>query len=1145
MSPPSPPHVALPGVGLEIGSVSVKWASADAQGATDHEVSLHGGAPRKVVERWLARWGTSEPTRVVITGQAAQVLLDLPYRSTAECLERALAAHELQPDLLLSLGGESFRAYPMRGGRIRNVIATSKCAAGTGEFIVQQFQRMGMTLAEGLEQSRQGRRVPLATRCSVHCKSDATHMLNKGECTPGDIAASLIGDLAQRASELARSAEWPLGTVVLAGGVTRNPVFVDHLDRLLPDSRIVVLPESSFLEAHGACLHARELPAEAARPLTASVFSEEPTTFETLPPLSAAEALLDFRVTPDGASESIADGGRYLLGVDAGSTTTKAVLLDAEDGTVAASCYLRTLGNPIVATRQCLEQLGAQVGDRSVRIAGLATTGSGREMVSVFLDNCHSVNEIVAHARAAAHYLPEVSTVFEIGGQDSKFVSFLDGVPVDYAMNEGCSAGTGSFLEESASLDMNVGVKDISAVAMGSPRPIAFGERCAAFINTDLRNALQQGASQADVVAGLVYSIADNYISRVVGPRPLGDHLLFLGGVALNRAVALAVAARTQQPVVVPPHPELMGCIGAAFEARDRLTEGTADEGTFRLAELATGEMKVTGTFRCKACDNHCELKTITVGGRAYPFGGLCPKYELQRRGKGDVVEGRDLVAWRNQLMFDEYGPRPLTQPRGRIGLPLALTTFELYPLYARLINELGYDVVASGKPTGGSSRTEATMCYPCQVTQRAVEDLLDEGVDFVLLPRVIELEIPDGALHSYTCPSTSVIPDIIRAALPEQGRRVLSPHIGLSPHLVDTTLLEIERLGTPLGLEPSAARAAGQRALDHYQDFRAAYRERGDEALRAIAGEPAVVVAGRPYSVYAPEVNLALPRKIVGRGFHAIPADLVRPPPAEREPRDVWHFTQQVSDAIDYVGRHDEAHLCLVSCFSCGPDSVMVHDYRRRLAGSAFCYLEIDSHTAHAGFETRVGAFLDIVEKRARQAKQGGESVDRAPPFTPAKLAAELDHLIDSDGQAVAYDDPRVVHVLTDVTSPFAGRLIEAVYAKNGRRCRTPGRTRPATLERAKGLCSGRECIPLIATVGAALTDLEQARESDELTLYLTLDQEGPCQNGAWPLAWQVFIERLAARNVISGVNRSSANRQLGLNGAQVAEIGRCVLAG
>jgi activator of 2-hydroxyglutaryl-CoA dehydratase len=245
--------------GLEIGAVSVKWVRRSKGDGSIVEVARHEGRPEESVRDILRRHGTNEDSRLVVTGQAARVLLDLPYRSETECLEKALSFHGLSPDLLLSLGGETFSVYPMMGGSIKNVISTSKCAAGTGEFIVQQFQRMGLSLEEGLAAARTGRLVQMATRCSVHCKSDATHKLNKGECSPGDIAKSLVHDLAKKVSELVELAQWPPASIVLCGGVSQNRFFVETLRTFLAQSEIRVLPESPYLEAYGASLYASEL----------------------------------------------------------------------------------------------------------------------------------------------------------------------------------------------------------------------------------------------------------------------------------------------------------------------------------------------------------------------------------------------------------------------------------------------------------------------------------------------------------------------------------------------------------------------------------------------------------------------------------------------------------------------------------------------------------------------------------------------------------------------------------------------------------------------------------------------------------------------------------------------------------------------
>jgi predicted nucleotide-binding protein (sugar kinase/HSP70/actin superfamily) len=438
--------------------------------------------------------------------------------------------------------------------------------------------------------------------------------------------------------------------------------------------------------------------------------------------------------------------------------------------------------------------------------------------------------------------------------------------------------------------------------------------------------------------------------------------------VALNKSVGLALAARAQRKIVVPAHPELMGGVGTALMARDRLLRGDLTEGDYSLDRLAQGEMETKETFRCKTCENNCEIQRIVIRGKVYPFGGLCSKYDLERHKSKGVKEGRDLIAVRNEMMFEEFGPRHLDRPRGRIGLPMALTTFDLFPFYARLINELGYEVVPSRPSRIGNTKAAAAFCYPCEIVHGAVYDLLQRNVDFIFLPRTVEMDIPDGALHCYTCPSTTVIADVIKATFEKTAGRILCPHIGLSSHLLETTMQEIGGLSGILGLEEGAVRKAGAIALSHYEKFRKAYLARSREELERLSGEPTVILAGRPYITCSPDVNLALPRKITSRGYHAIPADMLPRISGSSTPRDVWRFTQQITNTVAYVERTPNAYVCLVSCFSCGPDASMYHFIRQKMAGQTFCYLEIDSHTAHAGFETRVGAFLDIVEEKRRK---------------------------------------------------------------------------------------------------------------------------------------------------------------------------------
>ncbi len=964
--------------GLEIGAVSVKWVRRSKDGSNNVEkIKRHGGNPKITVKELFNKYKTDNTkSKMIVTGSSAKAMFNLPYRSETECMEKALSFHNIQPDILLSLGGETFSVYTLKDGLIKNIISSSKCAAGTGEFVVQQLQRMNLSLEEGLQLCETGNLVSLATRCSVHCKSDATHKLNKGECFPGDIAKSLIYDLAKKIVKMIELAQWPSKNIVISGGVTLNKPFVKNLKNLLIDSNITVLDESPYLEAFGASLFADEEKECVELKNIDDFINREDIFFDKLSSLKEAESLLDYRVCLN-KSDQVQTDGEYILGVDAGSTTTKALLFNVENGSVDAECYLRTHGNPVNTVKKCIKELIKASKDKNIKIIQTGVTGSGREMVSVYLDNCLSFNEILAHGRAAADEIPDVDTVFEIGGQDSKFISFLNSVPVDYAMNEGCSAGTGSFLEESASVDMGVGMKEISAAAEKSDTPIAFGERCAAFINTDLRNALQQGADQNDVIAGLVYSIADNYISRIVGVRSVGDTVLFQGGVALNRSVALAMAQRVQKKIVVPKHPELMGCVGVALMIKDQLKDGDIKEKTYFLDTLIDGAMETKGTFKCAACENKCEIQKISIREKTYPFGGLCSKFDLQRHSGKEKKEGRNYVEMANTLMFKKFCPKPHDNPVGTIGLPMALTTFALFPFYARFINELGYNMVLSKESKTGNTKTRTALCYPCEVAHGAVYNLLSRNVDYILLPHVMEFAIQKDMLHSYTCPTTTIIPDIIKGAFESAEDKILAPQIGFSEHLLKTSLKEIINLGTKLGISKKKAKKAWESAKEYYDQYTAEALTLGKKILSEIGDEPAVIIAGRPYTTNSSEMNLSLPRKITSRGYHAVPANILPRLDANltQHPRNVWNFTQDIMNGVAYSKVQKNISLCLVSCFSCGPDASIYHLIRQNMAGETFCYLEIDSHTAHAGFETRVGAFLDIVEERKRQTEVNNKS--------------------------------------------------------------------------------------------------------------------------------------------------------------------------
>ncbi|MHC4607445.1 MAG: acyl-CoA dehydratase activase, partial [Planctomycetota bacterium] len=382
------------------------------------------------------------------------------------------------------------------------------------------------------------------------------------------------------------------------------------------------------------------------------LFCGNGSSFAFLEPLETYEGRVKFLAGKRGEPR---DGATYILGIDGGSTTTKVALVDIDTLAICGSHYTKTNGNPERAMKECLRELRAQVGDRDIRIVAVGTTGSSGEILSVLCQTPWYHNEIIAHAYGASHFCPDVDTIFEIGGQDSKFTSLRSKVAVDFSMNESCSAGTGSFIEETAKDDLAVGMEQIAGLAMKSERPPRFSDQCAAFANTDVRKATQEGATREDNLAGLVYAIVENYRNKVVGERRIGDHVLFQGGTSKNRAIACAFAAKTGKRVTVPPDPELMGCFGIALWLKEKLRRGEAEEGAWTIDGILETGVRKTVEFTCKSCENLCVIQNLFINGSKFPFGGRCSKWENVRKNRRTDTEDLDLVARRNDMIFREF----------------------------------------------------------------------------------------------------------------------------------------------------------------------------------------------------------------------------------------------------------------------------------------------------------------------------------------------------------------------------------------------------------------------------------------------------------------------------------------------------------
>jgi predicted CoA-substrate-specific enzyme activase len=1051
-------------VGVNIGAITVKAAALRGDDAVIRAVT-HQGRPMEALEEMLAGEEFNGAEYFGVSGRRGHI-------SDVAAIQRALDELGSAFDAVASLGGESFLVYLLTDGRIANVLSHNKCAAGSGEFFVQQITRMRLGIEEAIERSFLGKVVPLASRCSVHCKSDITHKLNRNEASPEDILRTLNDSMADKVVSLLEKGQQELRRLLVIGGVSQNAALLAALRGKLPSAEIVVVPESLCFEAWGCALLTRDDPR-----YSSPLISQQPV-LDSFPPLDRQEGRVQV-ITP--LPRQAPPDGLLVLGLDAGSTTTKAILLDPATRGVVASRYTRTRSDPVAATRECLRAIAQETGNLRVGLVG--TTGSARELVGAYLGTSHVYNEISAHATGATHFDADVDTIFEIGGQDSKYIRLRNGVPVDYAMNNACSAGTGSFLEESAQGDLGITVSEIAGAALSAASPVQLKATCAAFINSDIRIAFQQGQSRENIVAGLVYAIAANYLTKVKGPRVVGRKVFLQGGVALNRAVGHAFAHSVDRLVVIPPDPELMGALGVALLALTR-SGGQLDIAT-DLLSLAAAEMASPGRFICKACRMHCSIDRFEVSGRRFPFGGRCSLYENVWKKNARVNAAPDLVGQREEMIFgsnDARGEVPAKgRGPGRVGIPRALLTHSLYPLYSTFLSNLGLDVVLSGLDPGGELKAYSGFCLPAQTAHAAILDLSKQGVDLVFLPHVKRMLQHGPCRDSYLCPITQASPFFLAAAFPDM--RFLSPVLDFTSGYECTPELE-EMVSREFGIRRERVHQAWEAAKSAQLGAEHAMQELGLQALESalLEEKPAVLLAGRSYNAYAAEASQAIGRKLSSMGVATIPADCLAP--VEEGPF-AWHFSNQVMNAMAMVKRHPNLFLVCISNFSCTVDAFTHARAASEMGSKPYLVLEIDAHTADAGVQTRLEAFLDIVHNY-----HAAPAVSRGP-FSLCRMG-DGNRVVSSAGETVSMHDPRVKFYFPNF-SEYHSEAMAMAFRWMGLHAGGIAPLERGQLERGLQYTSGRECLPLPLCIGQLLK-IHEERGPGEISGFYMLEGGAPC---------------------------------------------------
>ena len=1080
--------------GIDMGSVALKAVLLDPSGAISRRIeepvgSSLSGALALLIGQLLE--GVEGAGSLGVTGGAKSRFGTLPNCCTEnDLVATARAVGHLYPEVrgIIEVGGHQSKWIQLgEGGTLESFALNDQCAAGSGAFLEQQAGRLKMDIA-ALSDSAVGAKcaAPIAGRCAVFAKSDMIHLQQKG--TPmEEITFGLCMALARNfRATLLRGTELAL-PVVLAGGGALNSglhrAFKEVFE--LEDGQLLAIGEARHLAAMGVALAARDSGQVLAAADLHGWLAEDGGRSRigglSLPPLLSAgegSALSEPVIAPTEEVEAF-------LGVDVGSVSTDFCLL-SRDGEVLDGLYLRTRGDPVGVLREGL----AILSDRTrgfLRVLGVGSTGSGRHLAGSLLGADVVKNEITCQLLGARHVLPDVDTILEIGGQDSKYVSVRHGRIADFVMNKICAAGTGSFLEEQGdALGVSI-LGEFEALALKATEPASLGSQCTVFMDSEVVSARQRGVPLNDILAGLALSVAKNYLERVVAGRRIGDHVVFQGGVASNRSVVAAFEALLGKKVTVHPYNRLSGAIGAAVAARDVMGE---DGTLFRGLDAA--ESARVETFECRACSNLCQVSRIRMGEHTSFFGDVCERFSA-REAHADAVVLPDLVREVEERLESYAGGKAWL---GTAGIPRASMMYDLFPLWATFLKTLGFRVILdrtsdSATLEKGVQNLTAETCLPVKLIYGHVANLLDEqpDMDFVFLPAI--QDIPDGGDEiSYLCPFEESAGFMVGNFASD---RVVAPAVHLaSPPERIVRQLKASFQRWDLGEEQlREALDAGTRAQREYGE---ALLLRGHEILSGDF-DKAFVLLGKPYNITDPFENLNLADHVRRLGLLAIPQQMLPVDAVNLESLGLtlpWRYNRSQMQALLSIMKDDRLYPILISNFGCGPDAFAFKYVEEIVGDKPALFVEFDEHRGEAGLITRLEAFIDEVTHHVQVI-----GADRTFP-APAPTAGER------------YKGRRIIlPYFADHTYAYQGALrsvgLEAVVLP------PPDEE---TIAAGEEVSSGKECHPYVLLAGDVLKHIGNGtiRSGD---VYFFPGTNSPCLMHEYASSIRLELERRGVTDV------------------------------
>ncbi|MEE1195451.1 MAG: acyl-CoA dehydratase activase-related protein [Lachnospiraceae bacterium] len=976
-------------LGIDIGSTTVKIAVLDENQTilfSDYErhfaniqetlASLLGKACEKLGDLQVSP---------VITGSGGLTLanhLNVPFVQEVIAVSTSLKALAPKTDVAIELGGEDAKIIYFEGGNVEQRM-NGICAGGTGSFI-DQMASLIQTDASGLNTYAKDYKAlyNIAARCGVFAKTDIQPLINEG-ATKEDLSASIFQAVVNQTISGLACGKPIRGHVAFLGGPLH---FLDQLREafirtLKLDEEHTIIPENSHLfAAIGSAMNAKEEVQvsllDMQKRLAASIKLE--FEVERMEPLFATQEDYDaFQERQNSYTVATGDlesyEGNCYLGIDAGSTTTKAALV-GEDGSLLYSFYSNNNGSPLATTIRAIQEIYSQL-PPSAKIAWSCSTGYGEALIKAGLMLDEGEVETVAHYKAASFFDPEVDCILDIGGQDMKCIKIKDNTVDNVLLNEACSSGCGSFIQNFAE-SLNYSVQDFAKAALFAEHPIDLGTRCTVFMNSKVKQAQKEGATVADISAGLAYSVIKNALYKVIkvsDASELGKHIVVQGGTFYNDAVLRSFEKIADCEAIRPDIAGIMGAFGAALIARERYDAGR--ESTMLSIDKINSLKYTTSMTTCKGCTNNCRL-TISKfgGGRQFVSGNRCERGIGKEKNKDKIP---NLFEYKYKRIFSY---EPLTEdkaPRGTVGIPRVLNMFENYPFWFTFFTKLGYRVVISPTSTrkiyelGIESIPSESECYPAKMAHGHVTWLLKQGIKFIFYPCIPyeRKEFPDAVNH-YNCPIVTSYAENIKnnvEELRDPSITFMNPFLVFTNEKILTDRLCQEFKDIPAKEIREAAHAAWVE-LDAVRDD---LKLKGEETLQYLkkTGRHGIVLAGRPYHI-DPEIHHGIPDLINSFGMAVLTEDSISHlAPIDRPIRvnDQWMYHTRLYAAANYVKTRDDLDLIQLNSFGCGVDAVTTDQVQEILSHSGKIYtcLKIDEVNNLGATRIRVRSLLAAIRER------------------------------------------------------------------------------------------------------------------------------------------------------------------------------------